>query len=452
MSEPGRSPKRRVIILGAGGRDFHNFNVLFRSNPEYEVVAFAATQIPNIDNRLYPPELAGPLYPNGIPIISLSKMEEIIKKNLVDEVLLSYSDITCEELAEIVNKVVSMGADFVVPSPRRTMLKSSKPVIAITASRTGAGKSTVSRYVARILRELGVRYVIVRHPMPYGDLSKSVVQRFASYEDVDKYNCTIEEREEYEPHIAEGSVVYAGVDYERVLREAEREGDVIIWDGGNNDVPFFWPDLHITVVDPTRPKDVLTSFPGAVNVTSADIIVINKVNLAPREHVKHVLQTVRSVNPRAEVIEAESVLRVDKPELVRGKRVVVVEDAPTVTHGSLSHAAGYQAAIEYGASEIVDPRAYAVGSLKEVYDKYPWLGRVVPALGYGETQMRDLEETLNRVDAHTIILGTPADISRVLKLNKPVVKVFFELRETEGKRLRKIIEEFAKRALAVYSK
>lgn len=446
MNEPGRFPRRRVVILGAGGRDFHNFNVLFRNNPCYEVVAFAATQIPNIDNRVYPPELAGPLYPNGIPIISLSRMEELIRKNLVDEVFLSYSDITCEELAEVVNKVVSLGADFVIPSPTRTMLKSSKPVIAVTASRTGAGKSTVSRYVARVLRELGVRYVVVRHPMPYGDLSKSVVQRFASYEDVDRHNCTIEEREEYEPHIAEGSVVYAGVDYERVLREAEKEGDLIIWDGGNNDVPFFQPDLHITVVDPTRPKDVLTSFPGAVNVASADVIVINKVNLAPREHVEYVLQIVKSVNPRAEVIKAESLLRVDKPELVRGKRVVVVEDAPTVTHGSLSHAAGYQAAIEYGASEIVDPRAYAVGSLKEVYAKYPWLGRVVPALGYGEMQIRDLEETLNRVDADSIVLGTPADISRIMRLNKPVAKVFFELREVEGKRLREIIERFARRA------
>lgn len=448
MEGAGTTPRRRrIVILGAGGRDFHNFNVLFRNDPSREVVAFAATQIPNIDNRLYPPELAGPLYPNGIPIISLSKMEEIIRKGLVDEVYLSYSDITCEELAEVVNKVVSLGADLVVPSPGKAMLKSSKPVIAITASRTGAGKSTVSRYVARILRELGIRYVVVRHPMPYGDLRRSVVQRFANYDDIDRYNCTIEEREEYEPHIADGSIVYAGVDYEKVLREVENEGGVIIWDGGNNDVPFFQPDLHITVVDPTRPKDVLTSFPGAVNVATADVIVINKVNLVPNEYVEYVLQTVKSVNFQAEIIKAESLLRVDRPELVRGKRVIVVEDAPTVTHGSLSHAAGYQAAIEYGAGEIVDPRAYAVGSLKEAYAKYPWLDRVVPALGYGEEQMKDLEETLNRADAHAVILGTPADLSRILRLNKPVARVFFELREVGGSRLREIIEAFVRHRL-----
>lgn len=437
--------RKRVIILGAGGRDFHNFNVLFRNNPQAEVVAFAVTQIPNIDNRVYPPELAGPLYPNGIPIVSLKKMEEIVNREQVDEVLLSYSDITSEELAEIVNRVVTLGVDFVVPSPRKAMLKSKKPVIAVTASRTGAGKSTVSRYIAKVLKELGIRYVVVRHPMPYGDLRNSVVQRFASYEDMDRYNCTIEEREEYEPHIASGSVVYAGVDYERVLREAEREGDIIIWDGGNNDAPFFQPDLHITVVDPTRPKDVLTSFPGAVNVMTADVVVINKVNLAPSEHVEHVLKVVKSVNPKAEIVKAESVLKVDRAEAIRGKRVIVVEDAPTVTHGSLSHAAGYQAAVEYGASEIVDPRPYAVGSLKEVYERYPQLGPVVPTLGYGENNIRDLQETLNRIEADAIVLGTPADLSRVLKLNKPVVKVFFELRELEGQKLREIVRSFTER-------
>lgn len=435
--------KRRVAVLGAGGRDFHNFNVLLRDNPSYEVVAFAVTQIPNIENRVYPPELAGHRYPEGIPVVSVEKMYDLIKQGLVDEVWLSYSDITCEELAEVVSRVTLLGANLVVPSPIKAMLKSQRPVIAVTASRTGAGKSTVSRYVARILRELGVRYVVVRHPMPYGDLRVSIVQRFASYEDIDKYHCTLEEREEYEPHIAEGNVVYAGVDYERVLVEAERESQVIIWDGGNNDVPFYKPDLYITVVDPTRPKDVATSFPGVINVALADVIVVNKVNLVPREYVDQTVSIARSVNRRAEIVEAESVLKVDAPELIRGKRVVVVEDAPTVTHGSLGRAAGYQAALEYGAAEIVDPRPYAVGSLREIYAKYPWLDRVVPSLGYGEHQMRDLEETLNLIDADAIVLGTPADLSRVLKLNKPVVRVTFELRERSG-RLREIIEKFVK--------
>lgn len=431
-----------MVILGAGGRDFHNFNVLFRDNPEYEVVAFAVTQIPNIDNRVYPPELAGPLYPGGVPILSAKNLEKIISENCVEEVYLSYSDLTCEELAEVANKVVSAGANLVVPSPLRTMLKSSKPVIAVTASRTGAGKSTVSRYVARVLREHGVRYVVIRHPMPYGDLKASVVQRFSSYEDLDRHNCTIEEREEYEPHVAMGNTVYAGVDYGLVLREAEKEADVIIWDGGNNDLPFVKPDLHITVVDPTRPRDVFSSFPGAVNVVLADILVVNKVNIAREDDVRFLESTLRRVNPRAKIVKAASVLRVDRPNLIRGKRVVVVEDGPTVTHGSLSHAAGYQAAVEYGASEIVDPRPYAVGDISEVYEKYPWIGKVVPALGYGAKQMRDLEETLNRVPAETIVMGTPSDLSRFLSLNKPVARVFFELQELSGNELTQAIVEF----------
>uniref|UniRef100_A0A7C4FC10 GTPase n=1 Tax=Thermofilum pendens TaxID=2269 RepID=A0A7C4FC10_THEPE len=436
--------RRRVIILGAGGRDFHNFNVLFRNNPKYEVMAFVVTQIPNIDNRVYPPELAGPLYPGGIPILSARDLEKIISERGVKEVYLSYSDLTCEELAEVANRVVLAGANLVIPSPLKSMLRARKPVIAVTASRTGAGKSTVSRYVARVLRELGVRYVIIRHPMPYGDLKNSIVQRFASYEDLERYNCTIEEREEYEPHIAMGNVVYAGVDYELVLREAEKEADIIVWDGGNNDVPFVKPDLYITVVDPTRPRDVVSSFPGAVNVALADIIVVNKVNIAREDDVRILEGILRKVNPRAKLIEAASVLRVDRPDLIRGKRVVVVEDGPTVTHGSLSHAAGFQAALEYGARDIIDPRPYAVGNISEAYDQYPWIGKVVPALGYGVKQMKDLEETLNRVPADTIVMGTPSDLSRFLKLNKPVARVFFELRELSGNELARAIAEFVK--------
>jgi len=443
--------RRRVVILGAGGRDFHNFKVLFRNNPEYEVVAFAVTQIPNIDNRVYPPELAGPLYPKGIPILSARELEKIISENEVEEVYLSYSDITCEELAEVANRVVSAGANFVIPSPLRSMLRARKPVIAVTASRTGAGKSTVSRYIAKVLREHGVSYVVIRHPMPYGELKNSVVQRIASYEDLDRYNCTIEEREEYEPHIAMGNVVYAGVDYELVLREAEKEADVIIWDGGNNDLPFIRPDLHITVVDPTRPRDVTSSFPGAVNVALADIIVVNKVNIAREDDVRLLEATLRRVNPRAKLVKAASRLKVDRPDLIRGRRVVVVEDGPTVTHGSLSHAAGYQAAVEYGAGEIVDPRPYAVGEISEVYEKYPWIGKVVPALGYGVKQMRDLEETLNRVPADTIVMGTPSDLSRLLKLNKPVAHVSFELQELPGNELARAVAEFAKGFRKVYA-
>jgi predicted GTPase len=436
--------RRRVVILGAGGRDFHNFNVLFRSNPEYEVVAFAVTQIPNIDNRVYPPELAGPLYPKGILILSARDLERIISEKGVEEVYLSYSDLTCEELAEVANRVVLAGANFVIPSPLRSMLKARKPVIAVTASRTGAGKSTVSRYVAKVLRELGVSYVVIRHPMPYGDLRNSVVQRFASYEDLERYNCTIEEREEYEPHIAMGNIVYAGVDYELVLREAEKEADVIIWDGGNNDVPFVKPDLYITVVDPTRPRDVVSSFPGAVNVALADIIVVNKVNIAREDDVRILEATLRRLNLRARLVRAASILRVDRPDLIRGKRVVVVEDGPSVTHGSLSHAAGYQAAVEYGAGDIVDPRPYAVGDIREAYEKYPWIGKVVPALGYGAKQMKDLEETLNRVPADTIVMGTPSDLSRFLKLNKPVARVSFELQEMTSNELARAIAGFVK--------
>ncbi len=438
----GGRPKR-VVIMGAGGRDFHNFNVFFRDNPEYEVVAFTASQIPNISNRVYPPELAGKLYPNGIPIYPEEELEELIRKYGVDEVVLSYSDLVADDVISKMSRVLAAGADFRVLGVKHTMLNPGRPVIAVCASRTGAGKSTVSRRIARILRELGVRFVVVRHPMAYGDFRSSACQRFGSLEDLERYHCTIEEREEYEWHIRDGNVVYAGVDYRRVLEEASKEADVLLWDGGNNDWPFFKPDLYITVVDPLRPGHELSSFPGMVNVLLADVIVINKVNSADPKSVAMVEANVRRVNPGATIVKAASEVSVDRPELVRGRRVLVVEDGPTITHGQLSHAAGYQAAVKYGAAEVVDPRPYAVGSIREAFEKYGHIGPVLPALGYGEVQMRELEEVINRVPADAVVLGTPSDLSRYMNINKPVVRVSYELREVEGD-LRGIVEEFVK--------
>ncbi|ABL78094.1 cyclic 2,3-diphosphoglycerate synthase [Thermofilum pendens] len=442
-----RGKRVKAIIMGAAGRDFHNFNVLFRNNPEYEIVAFTAAQIPFIDNRVYPPELAGELYPNGIPIYPESMLEELIKKFGVEKVFLSYSDLTAEEVAEKAGRVVAAGAEFVLPGVYETMISSRKPVIAVTASRTGAGKSTVSRRVARVLRELGVRFVVVRHPMPYGDLLKSAVQRFASLEDLERYNCTIEEREEYEPHIESGNVVYAGVDYEAILRRAEEEADLVLWDGGNNDWPFYKPDLYITVVDPTRPKDVVSSYPGYVNVRLADVIVVNKVNVVSPESVDLVEKSVRRINERAVIVRAKSELYVDKPELIRGKRVLVVEDGPTVTHGGLSVAAGYYAAVKYGAREVVDPRPYAVGTIKDAYEKYTHIGPVLPALGYSQQQLRDLEKTINSVQADTIVLGTPSNLLLYLNVNKPAVRVRYELEEISKPDLRDILVNFVEKKI-----
>ncbi len=439
--------RKKVIIMGAAGRDFHNFNVIFRDNPEYEVVAFTATQIPFIDNRVYPPELAGALYPNGIPIYPEDMLEELIKKFGVDEVYLSYSDLRFNEVMDKASRVIAAGASFVLLGAEKTMLKSSKPVIAITASRTGAGKSTITRYVTRILRKQGIRFVVVRHPMPYGDLKSSTVQRFASFEDLERYKCTIEEREEFEPHLAMGNIVYAGVDYEKILRAAEEEAELIVWDGGNNDWPFFKPDLYITVVDPTRPDDVLGSYPGYVNVKLADVIVVNKVNIVDESAVEKVKESVREVNKKATIVYTASELYVDAPEIIKGRRVVVVEDGPTVTHGSLSYAAGYNAAKQYGAKEIVDPRPYAIGSIAEAYRKYPHIGPVVPALGYSEMQMRELEETLNRIPADAIVLGTPSDLRRYLRLNKPAVKVSFEAQDVSKPGLEEVLLDFINRNL-----
>jgi len=436
-------PRMNVIILGAGGRDFHNFNVYFRDNPEFNVVAFTATQIPNISNRTYPPSLAGHLYPNGIPILPQEELEKLIKEKKVEEAYLSYSDIECKEFMDIMSRVLSAGAKFSILSPEQTMIKSPKPVIAICASRTGAGKSTVSRYVSRFLKKLKTKFVVIRHPMAYGSFEPSW-QRFEKYEDLEKYNCTIEEREEYEGHIKMGNIVYAGIDYGEILKHAVNEADIILWDGGNNDWPFYKPDIWITVVDPLRPGGEIESFPGGVNTRMADIIVVNKVNVAPKENIEKVVENVRKINPRAIIVKVASELSVDNPELIRGKKVLVVEDGPTVTHGHLSFAAGYIAAKEYGAKEIVDPRPYAIGSIREAFEKYQHIGPVLPALGYGEKQMKELEQVINKAEADVIVLGTPSDISRYLNLNKPVVRVSYEIKDVEVPSLRDVLYELMK--------
>ncbi len=435
--------KKRVVILGAAGRDFHNFNVCFRDNEEYEVVCFTASQIPNISGRVYPPKLAGKLYPNGIPILEEKDLPEIVRKYGVDEVVLAYSDLTYSDVMSKASIALASGADFRLISPARTMIKSKKPVIAVCAVRTGAGRSTVTRRICKILLDRGVNVVVVRHPMPYGNLENQVCQRFSSLEDIDEAECTIEEREEYEPLVRMGVTVYAGVDYGLVLKEVEKEADVVIWDGGNNDLPFFKPDLHIVVVDPLRPGQEF-SYPGEVNVRMADVIIINKVNVAKSEDVKTVKRNIKFLNKDALVIEAESVLSVDKPGLIKGRKVLVIEDAPTVTHGGLGYGAGYIAAKTYGAKEIVNPKPYAIGSIKETFDRHPHVGPVLPAMGYGKNQIKDLEETINRVPCDVVVLGTPADLTRIMNIKKPAVKVSYELKELSKPSLEDVVEMFLK--------
>ncbi|MFP5286483.1 MAG: cyclic 2,3-diphosphoglycerate synthase, partial [Thermoanaerobaculia bacterium] len=393
--------RTKVIIMGAAGRDFHNFNTLFRGDGRYEVVAFTAAQIPDIEGRTYPPELAGELYPEGIPIHAEEELTDLIRRHEVDEVWFSYSDVSHLEVMHKGSLVTAAGAHFGICSATRTMLASSRPVIAITAVRTGVGKSQTTRYVSRVLRELGKKVVAVRHPLPYGDLARQAVQRFATYEDLDRHETTIEEREEFEPHIDNGFVVYAGVDYEKILRQAEEEAEVILWDGGNNDTPFFRPDLHIALLDPHRPGHELTYYPGETNLRMAGLLVVNKVNTADPENVEKVLESCRLLNPGAQVIQCRSVIRLSDPGLVRGKRALVVEDGPTLTHGGMTYGAGWYAAKEAGAAEIVDPTPWAVGSIRATYEKYPNSRAILPAMGYGEKQMRELEATIN---------ATPADV------------------------------------------
>jgi predicted GTPase len=415
--------------MGAAGRDFHNFNVFYRDNPDYEVVAFTATQIPDIEGRTYPAALAGKLYPHGIPIYAESDLLKLVKELKVDQVVFAYSDVPHEVVMHKASAVLAAGADFRLMGTRTTQLKSSKPVVSVCAVRTGSGKSQTTRRVSLILRGLGYKVAAIRHPMPYGDLVKQAVQRYANYSDLDRYECTIEEREEYEPHLDNGVIVYAGVDYEKILRQAEQEVDIILWDGGNNDFSFYVPDLQIVVADPHRPGHELSYHPGETNVNSADVFVINKVDTADAENVIRVRENLRKINPGAVVIEAASPLFVDDPAAINGKRVLVIEDGPTLTHGEMAYGAGYVAARRFGASEIVDPRPFAVRSIKATYEKYPKTGPILPAMGYGKAQTRDLEATINKADVDLVIIGTPIDLTRVLKINKPAQRVRYELQE-----------------------
>lgn len=419
----------QVIIMGAAGRDFHNFNVYFRDNPAYSVVAFTATQIPNIEGRLYPSTLAGSLYPEGIPIFPESELTTLIQKHRVSQVIFAYSDVSHETVMNRASIVLAAGADFRLLGPRATMLKSSKPVIAICAVRTGSGKSQTTRAVAGILKAMGKRVVAVRHPMPYGDLTKQTVQRFAEYADLIKHETTIEEREEYEPHLNRGTVVYAGVDYEKILRQAETEADIILWDGGNNDFSFYQPDLLIVVADPHRPGHELTFYPGETNLRMADVVVINKVDTARVENVNIVRTNIRAVNPTATIIEAASPIFVDDPGAIRGKRVLVVEDGPTLTHGGMTYGAGIVAAQKFGAREIVDPRPYAVGTIKETFAKYPGTGALLPAMGYSGEQVKELEATINAAPVDLVLIATPIDLRRIIEIKHATDRVRYELQE-----------------------
>ena len=435
--------RKKVIIAGAAGRDFHNFNIVFRDNPDYEVVCFTATQIPSIENRRYPPELSGELYPDGIPIYPEEKLPELIKENNVDMVVLAYSDLSYSYVMERSAIVNAAGADFVLMGPKSTMLKSKKPVIAVTAVRTGCGKSQISRKIFEILSEKGLKVVSIRHPMPYNrDLTTQIMQRFSSYDDLDRYDCTIEEREEYEPYIDMGGVVYAGVDYQKILENAENEADIIIWDGGNNDFPFIKPDLWITVADPHRPGHEISYYPGEVNFRSAHVIIINKANTAKRENIEKIKENAKKINPNAKIIEGISDIIVEKPEKIKGKRVLVIEDGPTTTHGGVGYGAGYIASVENGAKEIIDPRPFAVGSIVETFKKYAHLSKVLPAMGYGKEQIKELEETINRCDADVVVSGTPIDLNRILNVNKPIVRVRYGVGKETEKGLRHILDEF----------
>jgi predicted GTPase len=415
--------------MGAAGRDFHNFNVAFRDNPAYEVVAFTAAQIPDIEGRTYPPELAGPLYPRGIPIYAEADLPSLIQRLEVSQVVFAYSDVPHEYVMHKASIVLAAGADFHLMGPGSTQIKSSKPVVSVCAVRTGSGKSQTTRRVSMILRQMGFKVAAVRHPMPYGDLTRQVIERFADYDDLEKYHCTIEEREEYEPHLNNGVIVYAGVDYEAILRQAEQEVDIILWDGGNNDFPFYRADLQIVVADPHRPGHEISYHPGETNVRLADVFVINKVDTASPEAVNLVRENLRAANPGALVIEAASPLFVDRPAEILGKRVLVIEDGPTLTHGEMAYGAGWVAARRFGAAEIVDPRPFAVGSIITTYHNYPNTGPILPAMGYGEAQTRDLEQTINKADVDLVLIGTPIDLSRIIKINKPYQRVRYELQE-----------------------
>ncbi len=435
--------KRKVIILGAQGRDYHDYNVFFRNNKNYEVVAFTVAQI-QMKNKVYPKALAGKLYPKGIPIFHEESLPKLIKDYDVDEVVLAYSDLSHEEVMQKASLVMSCGAEFRLMGPKETMLKSKKPVIAVTGVRTGVGKSPTSRKVCRILKSKGIKFVVIRHPMPYGNLEKMIVQRFSNKSDLEKYNSTIEEREEYEPHLEEGNIVYAGVDYEKILKEAEKEADVIVWDGGNNDLSFIKPDLLIVVADSRRPGHELLYYPGETNLMMADVVLVNKVDTANQINVQQVVENIKLVNKNAIIIKTAMDRFVDKPDLIRGKRVLVVEDGPTLTHGGLDYGAGLIEAKNLGAF-IITPRDKAVGSIKDIFAKYPHLGTVLPAMGYSKRQMEELQETINSVECDSVLIGTPVDLRNLLMINKPVARVRYEIREIEKPNLEDIISKFLRK-------
>lgn len=436
--------KIRTIIMGAAGRDFHNFNVLYRHNPSYDVVAFTATQIPNIDGRKYPAALAGKLYPRGIPIVAESELHDLVRKHRIDEVVFSYSDVSYPYVMNRAALVNAAGADFKLLSATKTMIESSKPVIAVCAVRTGSGKSQTTRRVADILRQQGLKVAAIRHPMPYGNLVKQRVQRFGSLSDLKKHKCTIEEVEEYEPHIVNETIIYAGVDYEAILRQAENEADVILWDGGNNDTPFYRPDLHIVVADPLRAGHELSYYPGETNIRMADVVIINKIDTAGIDAVNALRRNLHGANPRAVVIEAASPLNVDHPERLYGKRALIVEDGPTLTHGEMKIGAGTVAAMKNGAT-IVDPRPYTTGTITETFKKYPDIGHLLPAMGYGTRQVHDLEKTINRVPCDVVVIGTPINLTRMIKIKKPAVRVGYDLQEIGSPNLTDVLRPFLKR-------
>jgi predicted GTPase len=434
--------RTRVLIAGAAGRDFHNFNLVYRDSPEHEVVAFTATQIPNIDDRRYPAELAGSLYPEGIPILPESALEELVREHEIDEVVFAYSDVTHEHVMHIGSRALASGASYRLISPRETMLVSSKPAVAICAVRTGSGKSQTTRRVAELLREAGKKVAVLRHPMPYGDLAKQAVQRFAQYEDLEEADATIEEREEYEPHLAEGNLVFAGIDYEKILRAAEQEADVILWDGGNNDTPFVKPDLHIVVVDPHRPGHELRYHPGETNLRMADVCVVNKVDSATQEGIDAVLDSIRENNANSRIVLAASPFHVEgDAESIAGKRVLAVEDGPTLTHGEMTYGAAVLAAKQYGDAELVDPRPFAVGSIAKTFEDYPNIGTLLPAMGYGRRQMDDLRETINRSDADLVLIGTPIDLRKLIDLDKPALRVTYRLQEIGEPTMKDVLAE-----------
>jgi len=430
-----------IIIMGAAGRDFHNFNTIFRNNPDYQVAAFTATQIPNIERRLYPPELAGSLYPEGIPIYPEAELCDLIHRHRVAQVIFSYSDVSHEYVMHKASQVLVAGADFRLMGASSTMLESRKPVVAICAVRTGSGKSQTTRHVCDVLQQMDKKVVVVRHPMPYGDLAAQAVQRFATYEDMNRHKCTIEEREEYEPHIDRGVVVYAGVDYGPILRQAEEEADVVVWDGGNNDLPFYRPDLHVVVADPLRPGHELRYHPGEANLRAADVVVINKVDTASPEGIAQVRESIYAVNPQATVVEAASPIFVEDPAAIRGRRVLVIEDGPTLTHGEMAYGAGTVAAHRFGAAELVDPRPYAVRSIAATFEKYPHTGPLLPAMGYGDDQMQDLEETINAAECDLVLVATPIDLRRLINVRHPVDRVRYELQVIGRPTLEEILIE-----------